>query len=56
MRAEINKITPANLAENKFRKAKAIKRNKKIFDIDLIDAMETQDSMYRRIPLISPSN
>lgn len=56
MRAEINKITAANLAENKFRKAKAIKRNKKIFDIELIDSIETQDSVHRRIPLSAPSD
>ena len=44
------KKNTSTLIEKKFKKKKAIRRNKEIFDINLIDTIETQESVNRRIP------
>ena len=56
MHAKIGKIKPFNKTEEKFQKATIIKRNKNIFDISVIDTIETKDSMFRRIPIESTTS
>ena len=56
MHAKIGKIKPFNKTEEKFRKATVIKRNKNIFDISVIDTIETKDSVFRRVPIESTTS
>ena len=45
------KNNSTTLGEKKFKRWKAIKRNKQIFDIGYIDTVETQEQQLRRAPL-----